>query len=101
ALREPADAGPERAARESLRPVLAAAFAESGAASRRVAGAPGSAGARAPGSEAASCDGAPGSPQLASADPGSAGISAASEDKAPRSQAPRGSSRSRITSPGF
>ncbi|WP_437928925.1 serine/threonine-protein kinase [Sorangium sp. So ce291] len=101
ALREPADAGPERAARESLRPVLAAAFAESGAASRRGAGAPASAGVGAPGSEAASCDGAPGSPELASADPGGAGISAASEDKAPRSQAPRGPSRSRITSPGF
>ncbi|WP_438027321.1 serine/threonine-protein kinase [Sorangium sp. So ce233] len=101
ALREQTDAEAGGAARASLRPVLAAAFAGSGAASRRGDGAPGTAGSGAPAQEAASCDGAPGSPELASTDPVSAEIEAASEDKPPRSQAPRGTSRSRITSPGF
>ncbi|WP_437815382.1 serine/threonine-protein kinase [Sorangium sp. So ce1078] len=104
ALREQTDAEAESAARESLRPVLAAAFADSGAAWRRGAGAPEPAGfhaPRAPAGKAASRDGAPGSPELASTDPGSPEITAAPEDRPTRSQAPRGPSRSRITSPGF
>ncbi|WP_437781848.1 protein kinase domain-containing protein [Sorangium sp. So ce1097] len=99
ALRRPADAG--GAARESLRPVLAAAFAESGAAIRRGAGAPGGPSGGAPTQEAASSDGAPGSPELTSTDPSRAEVATVSEDKPPRSQAPRGPSRPRITSPGF
>ncbi|WP_437636625.1 protein kinase domain-containing protein [Sorangium sp. So ce854] len=109
ALRQPADADAGGAARESLRPVLAAAFAESGAAIRRGAGAPtqeaassdGAPSSGAPTQEAASSDGAPGAPELASTDPSSAEVATASEDKPPRSQAPRGPWRSRITSPGF
>ncbi|WP_434045676.1 MULTISPECIES: protein kinase domain-containing protein [Sorangium] len=101
ALREQTDAEARGAARESLRPVLAAAFAESGAASRRGDGAPARASSGAPAQEAASRDGAPGSPELTSTAPVSAEIEAASEDKPPRSQASRGTPRSRITSPGF
>ncbi len=110
ALREPTDAEAGDAARESLRPVLAAAFADSGAAWRRGAGAPEPAGfdaphaphaPHAPAGKSASRDGAPGSPELASADPGRPEITAAPEDKPPRAPAPRGPSRSRITSPGF
>ncbi|XXY85704.1 serine/threonine-protein kinase [Sorangium sp. So ce296] len=106
ALRAPTDEEAGSAARESLRPVLAAAFAESGA-WRRGAGATGAAGGDAPHApgapavKAAGRGGAMGSPELASADPGGPEITAAPEDKPPRSQAPRGASRSRITSPGF
>ncbi|WP_438018338.1 protein kinase [Sorangium sp. So ce315] len=102
ALRRPADAG--GAPRESLRPVLAAAFAESGAAIRRGAGAPGAPNGPsggAPTQDAVSSDGAPGSPELTSTDPSSAEVATVSEDKPPRSQASRGPSRPRITSPGF
>ncbi|WP_437799018.1 protein kinase domain-containing protein [Sorangium sp. So ce693] len=101
ALREQADAGPESAARESLRPVLATAFADSGAAWRRGAGAPEATRSGAPPRNAASHDRAPGSPERASKDPGSDELGSASEDKPPRWQAPRGPSRRRITSPGF
>ncbi|MGK3996884.1 serine/threonine-protein kinase [Sorangium sp. So ce1024] len=107
ALRQPADAGAEGAARESLRPVLAAAFAESSAAVRRGDGAPGAPDAPgtpssdAPTQEAASSSDAPGSPELASTEASSAEAATASEDKPRRAQAPRGPWRSRITSPGF
>ncbi|WP_080681987.1 serine/threonine-protein kinase [Sorangium cellulosum] len=103
ALREPTDEEAGSAARESLRPVLAAAFAESGA-WRRGAGAPGAAGVdapRAPHAPAGKARGRGGAMGFASADPGGPEITAAPEDKPPRSQAPRGASRSRITSPGF
>lgn len=101
ALREQADAGPESAARESLRPVLATAFADSGAAWRRGAGAPEATSGDAPPRNAASRDGAPGSPERASEDPASDDLASASGDKPPRWRAPRGPSRPRITSPGF
>ncbi|WP_437297919.1 serine/threonine-protein kinase [Sorangium sp. So ce426] len=101
ALREQADAGPESAARESLRPVLATAFADGGAAWRRGPSAPEATSSDAPPRNAASRGGAPSSPERASRDPGSDGVSSAYEDKPPRWQAPRGPSRPRITSPGF
>ncbi|WP_438041836.1 serine/threonine-protein kinase [Sorangium sp. So ce128] len=101
ALREQADAGPESAARESLRPVLATAFAGSGAAWRRGASAPEATSGDASPRNAASRGGAPGSPERAARDPGSDDVSSAYEDKPPRWQAPRGPSRPRITSPGF
>ncbi|WP_437992514.1 protein kinase domain-containing protein [Sorangium sp. So ce145] len=101
ALREQADAGPESAARESLRPVLATAFADSGAAWRRGASAPEATSSDAPPRNAASRGGAPGSPGRSSRDPGSGDVSSAYGDKPPRWQAPRGPSRPRITSPGF
>ncbi|WP_437279861.1 serine/threonine-protein kinase [Sorangium sp. So ce375] len=101
ALRAQGDAGPETAARESLRPVLAAAFEGSGAAWRRGAGAPEAAGSGASPRKVAGRDGALRSPGLASEDPDGADAPSASEDRPPRWQAPRGPSRSRITSPGF
>ncbi|WP_437591016.1 serine/threonine-protein kinase [Sorangium sp. So ce1000] len=100
ALRAQGDAGRESAARESLRPVLAAAFAESSAAWRR-GGAPEATSGHAPPRKAAGRDGAQGSADLASEAPVGADAAAASEDKPPRWQAPRGTSRPRITSPGF
>ncbi|WP_437677984.1 serine/threonine-protein kinase [Sorangium sp. So ce131] len=100
ALRAQTGAAPEGEARESLRPVLAAAFS-AGAAARRSGGAPAAAIGGAPAQAAARCIGAGGAPELTSEAPDSAGAAAVSEDKPARSPAPRGAWRSRVTSPGF
>ncbi|MGK4007297.1 serine/threonine-protein kinase [Sorangium sp. So ce1036] len=101
ALLESTGAAPESAVRVPLRPVLAAAFAEGGAAARRGAGPLGAAGGDAPTPAPASCASAAGPPALTPAAPDSAGVAADTEDARPRAHAPRGPWRSRVTSPGF
>jgi serine/threonine-protein kinase len=104
ALREPAGEEPREPAPQSLRPVLAAAFAGGSAAKQGGAFTPGGVTrAGVPAGAEVSCDDEAGSPGSAPAGPaGGATALASSGDNPARAISPaRGTRRSRITSPGF